>query len=105
MPPLPPPRKIPVHSACVCLYTNITTHLCLVSMQLIHCIGILYVLLNDGNIYVMDYSTNPCTLKETWSTLEHGRCVYGICYYNITRVHNTSNGALDNTSRKCFSVT
>ena len=49
-----------------------------------HCIGVLYVLLNNGDICVMDYSTNPCTIKETWSTREHGMCLYGtacIIYY------------------------
>ena len=37
-----------------------------------HLTETLYILLDDGNIYVMDYSTNPCTLKDTWNTRSYG---------------------------------
>lgn len=45
-----------------------------------HLTETLYILLDDGNIHVMDCSTNPCTLKDTWNTRLYGTI---ILYYVV----------------------
>ena len=53
MPSPPPPPQHYIHVNC-------------------HLTETLYILMDDGNIHVMDYSTNPCTHKDTWNTRSYG---------------------------------